>query len=137
MSKQIWTDGACFPNPGKGGWAWHRCDGASAFGGERETTNNRMELTAILQARRALGDGEVAVVHSDSSYCVNGLTIWSAKWARMNWIKKTGPNRDLWIDLAHEVRRVRATIKWVRGHNGDPGNERADELAGQGRASIL
>lgn len=132
----IWTDGACEPNPGLGGWGWHRCDGAHACGGERDTTNNRMEMTAILEAMRALPDGAAATLYSDSQYCVHGLTSWSAGWAKRNWHRKNGepmPNRDLWLALEAEKARVRVSFRWVRGHNGDPGNERADRLAEQGR----
>lgn len=102
------------------------------------TTNNRMELTAILDALRALPDKAVATVRSDSQYCINGLTIWRAGWQRRNWRKKGNDmlNRDLWVALEHEVLRVNATFKWVRGHNGDPGNEEADRLANLGRFSF-
>lgn len=133
---QIWTDGACEPNPGLGGWGWHRSDGKSAYGGARDTTNNRMEMTAILEAMRALPDGAEATVRSDSQYCVNGLTIWSAGWARRDWRKKSGPmpNRDLWLALEAEKRRLRVSFVWVRGHNGDRGNEHADALAELGRS---
>lgn len=139
----IWTDGACDPNPGIGGWGWHRSDGASQVGGEARTTNNRMELTAILRAMQALPDGAAAVIHSDSTYCVNGLTVWAKSWAKRNWMQKghnkSEPlaNRDLWLALEAEKKRVSVKFKWVRGHNGDPGNERADKLANEGRASIL
>lgn len=135
---KVWTDGACDPNPGVGGWGWHRADGASDFGGERLTTNNRMEMTAILNAMRALPDGAVAIIHSDSQYCVNGLTVWSAGWARKDWRKKGEPmpNRDLWLALEAEKKRLRAVFRWVRGHNGDAGNEKADRLAVMGREQL-
>lgn len=139
----VWTDGACEPNPGQGGWGWHRSDGAHQFGGEPVTTNNRMEMTAILRALEALPDGAQITVLSDSMYCVNGLTIWAKAWARRNWMQKGAhkaeplANRELWLALEAQKRRVKAEFRWVRGHNGDPGNERADELAEMGRASIL
>lgn len=141
---EAWTDGACEPNPGAGGWGYlmHRADGCRVedCGGERNTTNNRMELTAILMALKALPDGAVAVIHSDSQYAVKGLTVWSPGWARRDWHKKDGrpmPNRDLWLELETQKRRVKATFRWVRGHNGNYGNERADALAGAGRMKAI
>lgn len=140
---EIWTDGACEPNPGTGGWGWHLRDGhdnyrASDFGGEVNTTNNRMEMTAILEALKALPDGETAIVFSDSQYCIKGLTIWSKKWAKNNWKKKGKPmiNQDLWLALEEQKNRVFAKFQWVRGHNGNKGNEHADELANAGRYKI-
>lgn len=134
---EVWTDGACEPNPGQGGWGWLRSDGAEAFGGEMSTTNNRMEMTAILRALQALPDGAAATIYSDSSYCVQGLTTWCLKWAKKGWMKKGEPiaNRDLWLALEAEKRRVQARFVWVRGHNGNAGNERADRLAATGRLS--
>lgn len=135
---EVWTDGACDPNPGVGGWGWHRSDGASAFGGEPDTTNNRMEMTAILEALKALPDGARAILHTDSQYCVNGLTIWAAGWERKDWRKKGEPmpNRDLWMALDAEKKRLSVTFRWVRGHNGDAGNEKADRLAVMGREQL-
>jgi len=132
---EIWTDGGCSPNPGKGGWGWHRSDGMEACGGDACTTNNRMELTAILEACKALPDGTPATIYSDSQYCVNGLTIWSAGWAKKNWMRggEEIPNRPLWIALEEQKRRLRVSFKWVRGHNGHEGNEKADQLATKGR----
>ncbi|CAM3618530.1 ribonuclease H family protein [Bordetella flabilis] len=131
----IYTDGGCDPNPGIGGWGWHRDDGASGHGGQAQTTNNRMELTAILEALKSLPTGAMAVIYSDSQYSVKGLTVWSKGWAAKNWMKKGSPmlNRDLWVALEEQKQRVFANFKWVRGHNGDPGNERADRLAAIGR----
>lgn len=136
---QVWTDGSCEPNPGPGGWGWHRDDGEMEYGGEMDTTNNRMEMTAILQALRKLPDGVAVRVFSDSQYCIKGLTEWRAGWRRKNWMKKGEPmpNRDLWIALEEQISRVRATFVWVRGHNGDGGNERADELANLGRTTCI
>lgn len=137
---RIWADGACEPNPGIGGWGWLRSDGKRAYGGVRGTTNNRMELTAVLEALKALPDGARAIVLSDSQYVVKGLTIWARGWARKDWMRadKTGamqpmPNRDLWLALEEQKRRLRVHFEWVRGHNGDAGNEAADALAEQGR----
>ena len=132
---EIWTDGSAWPNPGPGGWGWHSSDGREASGGERRTTNNRMEMTAILQALIELPDNAGATVYSDSQYCVKGLTEWRAGWRKRNWMKKGEPmvNRDLWLALEAQMRRVGPIMKWVRGHNGDVGNERADRLAERGR----
>lgn len=135
---QIWTDGSCEPNPGPGGWGWHRSDGESSCGGTDNTTNNRMEMTAILEALRKLPDGAVAQIFSDSQYCIKGLTTWRAGWKHKNWMKKGEPmlNRDLWTELESQINRVNASFSWVRGHDGDPGNERADELANRGRMTF-
>lgn len=140
----VWTDGACEPNPGTGGWGYRVVypDGTSReqCGGECDTTNNRMELTAVLMALRALPEGSIATIYSDSQYCVNGLTIWSRSWEKRGWRRKTGedmPNRDLWLALHEERQRVRAVFEWVRGHAGNVGNERADHLASIGRAAVL
>ena len=135
----IWTDGSCYPNPGAGGWGWHRNDGGSAFGGELLTTNNRMEMAAILNALAELPSGSVAVIYSDSQYCIRGLTTWRAGWKRKNWMKKSAPmlNRDLWVAFEPHLARLSVKFRWVRGHNGDPGNIRADKLANQGRAELV
>jgi len=135
----IWTDGACEPNPGVGGWGWHRSDGYYASGGERESTNNRMELTAIIEALRILPDGAVAKVFSDSQYCIKGATEWREGWRKSRWLKKGQPmlNRDLWLALEDELNRLTVTFEWVRGHNGDVGNEQADFLAGSARKAVL
>lgn len=140
---EIWTDGACEPNPGRGGWGYRMCrpDGCIVedCGGEASTTNNRMEMTAILMALRAIGDGDEVTVYSDSQYCINGLTVWAKGWKKRNWMKKGEPmlNRDLWLALEAEKARVRATFRWVRGHAGNVGNERADALASAGRTVAI
>lgn len=135
LTAAIWTDGSCYPNPGPGGWGWHDGKERQEYGGERATTNNRMELTAILRAMQAQPNGASVLIYSDSQYCVNGLTAWKTGWKRKNWMKKGEPmpNRDLWIELDRQQERINATFLWVRGHNGDVGNEIADELAAQGR----
>lgn len=137
---EVWTDGACEPNPGKGGWGYTRVSECGEVvedcGGEHDTTNNRMELTAILMALEALPTAAMAVIYSDSEYAVKGLTVCGKKWAKRNWRRKDGkpmPNRDLWVALDRQAKRVNVTFKWVRGHNGNEGNDRADELAGIGR----
>lgn len=139
---RIWTDGACQPNPGHGGWGWHRSDGVERCGGESNTTNNRMEMTAILKALAELPDGVQpgsAVVYSDSQYCVKGLTIWRAGWRKKSWRKKGVDmlNRDLWLELEDEMNRVQPRLEWVKGHNGHDGNEKADQLAEMGRQKVL
>lgn len=135
---QIWTDGSCYPNPGPGGWAWHDGKGRFEHGGEVSGTNNSMELTAILRAMQAQPNGASVVIFSDSQYCVNGLTIWKAGWKRKAWMKKGEPmpNRDLWMALDRQQARINASFEWVRGHNGDAGNELADRLAAAGRESV-
>ncbi|MDR2195728.1 MAG: ribonuclease HI [Gallionellaceae bacterium] len=141
---EIWTDGACEPNPGMGGWGYVMHDPMGVVSevccGELETTNNRMELTAILMAMRALPGGATATVYSDSQYCVNGLTIWRKNWMKRDWRRKSGeamPNRDLWLDLESEMKRVKVLFRWVRGHSGNAGNERADWLSSIGRINAM
>jgi ribonuclease HI len=109
------------------------------IGGEPLTTNNRMELTAIIEALQALPDGCEVTVISDSRYAVNGSTVWRAGWRRRGWMRKTGPmpNRDLWFALEEQLNRLRVRFQWVRGHSGDKGNERADALANAGRLQAL
>lgn len=135
---KIWCDGACEPNPGIGGWGWHRNDGQQQFGGEEETTNNRMEMTAILEALSKLPDGQVVTVYTDSQYCLKGLTVWRNGWKKKNWMKKKGPipNRDIWVLLEAQLIRLDASFVWVKGHSGDPGNEKADLLAERGRSLV-
>lgn len=129
---EVYTDGACAGNPGPGGWAWAVADGPRASGGEPVTTNQRMELTAALEAVRAL-DGDLVVV-SDSTYVVNCFRNgWWRGWHERNWTnaaKKPVANRDLWeplIDLV--LTRGNVTFRWVKGHAGDPMNELVDQLA--------
>jgi ribonuclease HI len=138
----IYTDGACKGNPGPGGWgALLRWSGheKELFGGERQTTNNRMELTAVIEALSALKQRCQVAVYTDSSYVKNGITVWIHNWKQRGWRttdKKPVKNVELWQRLealaaSHDVR-----WHWVRGHDGDPGNERADELANRGVDSI-
>lgn len=140
----VWTDGACVPNPGAGGWGYvtrHPCGAITeACGGEPRTTNNRMELTAVLEALRALPAGAKVTLYSDSTYAVYGLQSWRKAWARQGWVRKNGkpvPNADLWAALHQLAGTMVATFVWVRGHAGDPGNERADALASIGRMATL
>ncbi len=130
---EVYTDGACSGNPGPGGWAWATHDGRQASGGEAHTTNQRMEITAALEAVRALSDSPLLVV-SDSTYVVNCFRDhWWQGWLDRNWLtsaRKPVANRDLWEPLVEVVRRrgdVR--FRWVKGHSGDAMNDLVDRLA--------
>ena len=134
----MWTDGACKGNPGIGGWgAWMR-SGAherELFGGEAHTTNNKMELTAVIEGLRALKEPCDVTLHVDSTYVMQGVKTWMAGWKRNGWCtadKKPVKNQELWQALDIEVARHHVTWVWVKGHAGDPGNERADQLANKG-----
>jgi len=129
---EVWTDGACSGNPGPGGWAWATQDGRQASGGERQTTNQRMEIQAALEAVRSL-DAPLTVV-SDSTYVVNCFRdAWWRGWLSRGWVnsaKKPVANRDLWEPLVTLVRdRGDVTFRWVKGHSGDPMNDLVDRLA--------
>jgi len=135
---EIWTDGACKGNPGWGGWGALLRQGRhekTLFGGQADTTNNRMELLAVIEALKALKRPCQVVVHTDSQYVQKGMTQWLANWKRRDWRtadKKPVKNADLWQELDELVSRHDVTWKWVRGHAGDAGNEMADQLANQG-----
>jgi ribonuclease HI len=137
MSKRIdiWTDGACSGNPGPGGWgAIVVVDGEERelSGGERATTNNRMELMGAIAALESLAPGAHATLTTDSQYVKNGLTVWIHSWKKNGWKtadKKPVKNVDLWHRLDAAAREHTVTWKWVKGHAGDPMNERADALA--------
>ena len=134
----IFTDGACRGNPGPGGWgALLRCRGKEKelFGGEPLTTNNRMELMAAIEALRSLRRRCSVVLTTDSQYVRNGITEWLPNWKRRGWktaARKPVKNEDLWRELDEQVQRHDVQWKWVRGHTGHPGNERADQLANRG-----
>jgi len=134
----IWTDGACKGNPGWGGWGALLRQGAhekALYGGEPDTTNNRMELLAVIEALRALKRRCRVVVHTDSQYVQKGMTQWLPNWKRRDWRtadKKPVKNADLWQALDALVAQHEVSWQWVRGHAGDPGNERADQLANLG-----
>jgi ribonuclease HI len=131
----IYTDGACSGNPGPGGWgAWLRCGEVDReiSGGEKDTTNNRMEMTAAIEALNALKEPCIVDLYTDSQYVKNGITQWIEGWQRNGWKnsqKQPVKNADLWKLLL--VARARHTVNWhwVRGHDGNVGNERADTLA--------
>ena len=137
---EIYTDGACKGNPGPGGWGVLLKAGTvekELFGGERETTNNRMELMAVIQALEALKRPCEVVLHADSQYVLKGMTEWLAGWKAKGWktaSKQPVKNVDLWQRLDTLVANAGHKIewRWVKGHNGDPGNERADDLANRG-----
>jgi ribonuclease HI len=139
----IWTDGACSGNPGPGGWGAILRYGASEkdlCGGEALTTNNRMELMAAISALEALKRPCVAELHTDSQYLREGVTAWMDNWKRNGWRtrdRKPVKNDDLWRRLDEATRRHEIDWRWVRGHAGDPMNERADELARRGMAPFL
>ncbi len=133
---EIFTDGACSGNPGPGGWgAVLRYNGVEKelSGGEAVTTNNRMELMAVIQALKALKEPCQVTVTSDSQYVCNGINKgWAASWQKNNWIKsdKTkAKNPELWEELLTLLKTHKATFIWVKGHNGHPENERCDRLA--------
>lgn len=136
---EIWTDGACSGNPGPGGWGavlvWGDHE-KELSGGEAETTNNRMEMMAAIEALNALTRPSRVIVHTDSQYLKDGLTKWLRGWKRNGWktaAKKPVKNRDLWQALDEAAARHEVDWRWVKGHAGDEGNERADALA---RAAI-
>ena len=139
---EIYTDGACKGNPGVGGWGVLLNYGGEIrelYDGEARTTNNRMELTAVIRALEALRRPCRVRLHTDSQYVQLGITTWIHSWKKRGWRtadKKPVKNEDLWRRLdelrqGHEVEWL-----WVRGHDGDPGNERADELANLGVARV-
>lgn len=139
---EIFTDGACSGNPGPGGWgAILRAGGRERelFGGERETTNNRMELTAVIRALEALKRPVRARVWTDSQYVQKGISEWIRGWKARGWktaSKEPVKNADLWRELDRLAAQHEVDWRWVRGHAGHPENERADALARRGIADI-
>jgi len=135
---EIYTDGACRGNPGPGGWGVLLIAGKhrkTMHGGEPETTNNRMELTAAIEALNALKGTSSVVLHTDSKYVMDGIREWMPNWKKRGWKtsnKKPVKNKDLWQALDEAVARHEIQWKWVKGHDGNPGNEKADELANLG-----
>ena len=134
----IYSDGACKGNPGPGGWgallvsSGHRKE---ISGGEANTTNNRMEMTAVIRALESLKRPSTVEVHTDSQYVQKGISEWMSGWKRRNWHTADGKpvkNQDLWLQLDALSQLHRIEWKWVRGHAGHPENERADALANQG-----
>ena len=135
---QIFTDGACRGNPGPGGWgAILRSQGREKelWGGEAATTNNRMELIAVIRALEALKRPSQVDLYTDSQYVQKGISAWIHSWKRRGWKtadKKAVKNEDLWRQLDELAARHEVKWHWVRGHSGHPENERADELANRG-----
>ena len=140
---EIYTDGACRGNPGPGGWGVWMVSGPhekELFGGELNTTNNRMELTAVITALRALRRPCRVILHTDSQYVQKGISEWIVGWKARGWRtadKKPVKNADLWQELDEAT--CRHDIQWrsVKGHAGHEGNERADRLANKGVDSVL
>ncbi len=134
---RIYTDGACKGNPGPGGWGALLISGdrrREIFGGEPVTTNNRMELLAAIQGLQALKQPCKVLMHVDSKYVLQGITEWLPGWKANGWVGRKGPikNVDLWKLLDRATAPHEIQWQWVKGHNGHPGNERADELANAG-----
>jgi len=140
---EIYTDGACRGNPGPGGWGAVLIWGGhekEIMGAERSTTNNRMELTAAIEALRALKRPCRVKLHTDSQYLRQGITDWINGWKSRGWKtadKKPVKNQELWQALDEEVSRHQVEWKWVKAHAGDPENERADRLANRAIDEML
>jgi ribonuclease HI len=139
---RIYADGACKGNPGRGGWGAILQYGdheKELFGGEGQTTNNRMELTAVIRALEELKRASVVEVYTDSQYVQKGISEWLRDWKRRGWRtadKKPVKNQDLWQELDRLASAHRISWHWVRGHAGHPENERADALANRGVESL-
>ena len=135
---EIYTDGACRGNPGPGGWGVLLISGKhrqTLHGGAPETTNNRMELTAAIEALNTLQRPSRVILHTDSRYVMDGINDWMPNWKKRGWktaARKPVKNQDLWQALDDAVGRHDVDWCWVKGHTGNPGNEMADELANRG-----
>ena len=135
---EIFTDGACKGNPGPGGWGvWLKYGEAEKelFGGELNTTNNRMELTAAIKALEALNRPCSVKLTTDSEYVRKGVLEWMANWKKRGWLtasKQPVKNKDLWQKLDEQIKKHQIQWHWVKGHSGHPGNEKADALANRG-----
>ena len=134
----IYTDGACRGNPGIGGWGVlmsYKEEVKELYGGEANTTNNKMELKAVIEGLNSLKEPCSVKVFTDSKYVMEGINSWIHNWKKNNWKtanKKDVKNKDLWIQLDNLVSKHNIAWEWVKGHSGNPGNEKADELANRG-----
>ncbi len=142
-SVELYTDGACRGNPGPGGWGaslrfnGHRKD---LYGSEAKTTNNRMELMAVIEGLNALSRNCDVRIYTDSKYVLDGITKWMANWKKNGWktaAKKPVKNVELWKSLDAALQNHQVEWQWVKGHSGDEGNECADELANKGIDEML
>ena len=134
----IYTDGACRGNPGIGGWGVlmsYKEEVKELYGGEVDTTNNKMELRAVIEGLNILKEPCSVKVFTDSKYVMEGINSWIHNWKKNNWRtanKKDVKNKNLWIQLDKLVSKHNISWEWVKGHSGNPGNEKADELANKG-----
>ncbi len=140
---EVYADGACKGNPGPGGWGVLLLTGGKErelHGGAPATTNNRMELTAVIRALQSLPQGSRVRLYTDSLYVQKGMTEWISSWKQRGWRtadKKPVKNQDLWKQLDGMAHNHKVEWHWVKGHAGHPGNERADALANKGVESVL
>jgi ribonuclease HI len=135
---KVYTDGACKGNPGQGGWGALILENDSSreiYGGESNTTNNRMELMAVIRALESLKEQKDIIVFTDSTYVQKGISEWIINWKRNGWKssnKKNVKNKDLWVELDNLNDSMSVKWQWIKGHAGHSGNERADYLANLG-----